>query len=54
MALAAAQWLADTLPDAQLRVIEGAAHAAFLTDPDDFAARIVAFCKADCHAPAGH
>ena len=54
MPLAAAQWLADTLPDAQLRVIEGAAHAAFLTDPDDFAARIVAFCKADCHAPAGH
>ncbi len=54
MPLTAAQWLAEKLPQAQLQVIPGAAHAAFLTNPDDFAARIVAFSNADCHAPAGH
>ncbi len=54
MPLAAAQWLAVKLSEAQLQIISGAAHAAFLTDPVDFAARIVAFCNADCHAPAGH
>ena len=52
MPLAAGQWLQEKLPDAQLQVINGAAHAAFLTDPDDFAARIAHFCAADCHAAA--
>jgi pimeloyl-[acyl-carrier protein] methyl ester esterase len=54
MPLGAAQWLQQALPNAQLQVINGAAHAAFLSDPDDFVARIVAFCNADCHAPAVH
>ena len=52
MPLAAAQWLQKALPNAQLQVIAGAAHAAFLNDPDDFAARIARFCAADCHASA--
>ena len=54
MPLAAAQWLADTLPDAQLQVITGAAHAAFLNDPANFAGRIAAFCTTDRHDSADH
>ncbi len=37
MPLAAAQWLKETLPNAQLEVFSGAAHAPFLNDPDRFA-----------------
>ena len=54
MPLAAAQWLQKTLANAQLQVINGAAHAAFLSDPDDFAERIAAFCATGCHASADH
>jgi len=48
MPLPAVQWLARHLPDAQLEIIAGAAHAPFITDPDAFARRIGEFC----HAPA--
>ena len=37
MPLTAAQWLNKTLPNAQLEVFSGAAHAPFLNDPDRFA-----------------
>ena len=37
MPLAAAQWLNETLPNAQLEVFSEAAHAPFLNDPDRFA-----------------
>ena len=47
MPLAAAQWLQNELPNAQLEIIASAAHAAFLNDPGDFAARIGDYC----HAP---
>jgi pimeloyl-[acyl-carrier protein] methyl ester esterase len=40
---AAAQWLAATLPDARLRVIEGAAHAPFLSHPRVFTDAVLAF-----------
>lgn len=50
MPLTAAQWLQVELPNAQLEVIAGAAHAAFLNAPDDFAKRISDFC----HASAGN
>ena len=52
MPLAAAQWLAENLPQARLEIIAGAAHAAFLTGPEDFAARITAFAAIHCHADA--
>jgi len=48
MPLPTAHWLAKTLPNAQLEVVAGAAHAPFLNDPDAFARRIGEFC----HAPA--
>ena len=48
MPCAAAQWLKGTLPDAQLEVFSGAAHAPFLNDPDRFATLI----GDHCHAPA--
>ena len=48
MPLAAAQWLADALPQAQLTVFGGAAHAPFISDRERFARLLVDFC----HAPA--
>ena len=48
MPLAAAQWLAKTLPRAQLEVFSGAAHAPFLNDPDRFATLL----GDNFHAPA--
>lgn len=48
MPLPAAQWLAQHLPEAQLEIITGAAHAPFLNDPEAFARHLGAFC----HAPA--
>lgn len=47
MPLAAAHWLADQLPQAELEIFPGAAHAPFLNDPERFARRIGAFL----HAP---
>ena len=46
MPLAAAQWLADALPQAQLTVFGGAAHAPFLSDRERFARLLVDFCQA--------
>lgn len=48
MPLAAAQWLKEALPNAQLEVFSGAAHAPFLNDPDRFATLI----GDDIHASA--
>ena len=50
MPRAAAQWLKETLPNAQLEVFSGAAHAPFLNDPDRFATLI----GDDFHASALH
>ena len=50
MPLAAAQWLNETLLNAQLEVFSGAAHAPFLNDPDRFATLI----GDDFHASALH
>ena len=50
MPLAAAQWLHEQLPAAQLEVFPGAAHAPFLNDPERFAKLIGDYC----HAPALH
>jgi pimeloyl-[acyl-carrier protein] methyl ester esterase len=36
MPLAAAQWLAEHMPDARLEVISGTAHAPFLSQPERF------------------
>ena len=47
MPLAAAHWLAAALPDAQLEVFGGAAHAPFLNDRERFAQLLTDFC----HAP---
>ena len=47
MPLAAAHWLADALPDAQLEVFDGAAHAPFLNNRERFAQLLIDFC----HAP---
>ncbi|MBI4741141.1 MAG: alpha/beta fold hydrolase [Betaproteobacteria bacterium] len=46
MPLAAAQWLAEHLPNSRLEVFAGAAHAPFLNDPERFAARVLNFCDA--------
>ncbi|MFZ4538606.1 alpha/beta fold hydrolase [Propionivibrio sp.] len=46
MPLAAAHWLADKLPLAQLEIFIGAAHAPFLNDPERFARLISDFCNA--------
>ena len=46
MPLHAAQWLNATLPNAQLEVFAGAAHAPFLNDPERFATLIGDFCHA--------
>jgi len=43
MPLQAAQWLADTLPNARLEVLPNAAHAPFLSDPARCAALISDF-----------
>lgn len=51
MPLEAAQWLADRLPNADLEIFSGAAHAPFLADPERFAALVGDFCDR-CHAPA--
>ncbi|MBI5786838.1 MAG: alpha/beta fold hydrolase [Rhodocyclales bacterium] len=40
---AAAQWLADHMPDARLEVFAGTAHAPFLSQPDRFAQRVREF-----------
>lgn len=50
MPLAAARWLHERLPAAQLEVFPGAAHAPFLNDPERFAKLI----GDHCHAPAFH
>lgn len=46
MPLAAAQWLQDKLPQAQLETFAGAAHAPFLADPQRFATLASDFCHA--------
>lgn len=43
MPLAAARWLAETMPDARLEVLANAAHAPFLSDPARCAALISDF-----------
>lgn len=48
--LAAARWLDETLPNTQLKIIAGAAHAPFLNDPENFANLIGEYC----HAAARH
>lgn len=47
MPLAAAQWLNDRLPQAQLETFAGAAHAPFLADPQRFVALASDFCHAN-------
>jgi len=42
---AASGYLAQTLPNAQLEVIKGAAHAPFLSHPDQFIAAVSGFMK---------
>ena len=44
--IAAAQWLADVLPHAQLTRFTQSAHAPFLTHPDEVAARLKALLHA--------
>ncbi|WP_319243836.1 alpha/beta fold hydrolase [uncultured Propionivibrio sp.] len=46
MPLPAAQWLADHLPDAQLEIFRGAAHAPFLSAPERFAELLIDTCHA--------
>lgn len=46
MPLAAGQWLEANLPDAQLKLVPGAAHAPFLNDPENFANLIGEYCHA--------
>ena len=46
MPLAAAEWLAEHLPEAQLEVFKGAAHAPFLSDPERFADLLIDTCYA--------
>jgi pimeloyl-[acyl-carrier protein] methyl ester esterase len=46
MPLAAARWLAVELPNAQLAIIPGAAHAPFLHDPEGFASLTGDYCHA--------
>ncbi len=40
--LPAAEWLAQALPDANLTVLKGAAHAPFLSHPDEFIQSLLA------------
>lgn len=44
MPLAAAQWLADELPQARLETFAATAHATFLADPARFATLVGNFC----------
>lgn len=44
MPLAAAHWLKRTLPQSQLEIFAGAAHAPFINDPERFARLIFDFC----------
>ena len=46
MPLPAAQWLAEHLPEAQLEVFKGAAHAPFLSDPERFSELLIDTCYA--------
>ena len=46
MPLAAAEWLAEHLPEAQLEIFKGAAHAPFLSDPERFAELLIDTCHA--------
>ncbi|MFB0935968.1 MAG: alpha/beta fold hydrolase [Propionivibrio sp.] len=46
MPLPAARWLAEHLPQSQLEVLSGAAHAPFLNDPDHFATLVGRFIHA--------
>jgi len=46
MPLAAASWLAETLPQARLEVFGGAAHAPFVNDRERFARLLLSFCHA--------
>ena len=46
MPLPAARWLAEHLPQSQLEVFSGAAHAPFLNDPDHFATIVCKFIHA--------
>jgi len=50
MPLAAAHWLSERLPHAQLEIISGAAHAPFLNDPEHFARLIIDFCDAPANS----
>lgn len=45
MPVAAAEWLADTLPDARLSVFSDAGHAPFLSRPQDCASLIEGFAR---------
>jgi pimeloyl-[acyl-carrier protein] methyl ester esterase len=45
MPLAAARWLADTLPEARLEIFAGAAHAPFLADLERFTGLVADFCR---------
>ena len=46
MPVLAARWLAEHLPQVQLQVFSGAAHAPFLNDPEHFAALVGEFIHA--------
>ena len=43
----AAQYLAGQIPGARLAMIEGAAHAPFLSHPDEFVMQLMSFLKGD-------
>ena len=42
----AAHWLAEHLPDARLEMLQGAAHAPFLSHPVEFTKIVTLFLKA--------
>jgi pimeloyl-ACP methyl ester esterase len=46
MPLAAAQWLHDALPNSQLEIVPGAAHAPFINAPERIAKLIGDYCHA--------
>ena len=45
MPVAAAEWLADTLPDGRLSIFADAGHAPFLSRPQDCASLIEGFAR---------
>lgn len=45
MPLAAGRWLAEHMPNAQLEIFAGAAHAPFLSQPERFAALLTEFAS---------